>query len=200
MGPSPQEIAPIKRVKEETSEQHKQLEESLDRSYFGASPLSRERFEQLIARFYGLYVPLEERLIPAVREHLPASFPYRCRRDRLGDDLRTLGWSEQEKKNLPRVSKDQLPSVGNVSETLGCLYVVEGSELGSSVIRRRLKETLDEGTLQANSFYRDNPDETRDHWNRFRKLFNERISNDTELQTSITTARTTFTLFRTWFQ
>ncbi len=188
---------PIKRLKEATSDQHENLEQQLGAQYFGTDSITRERYEEILASMYGLYEPLEQRLEPAIREHL-TTFSYQSRADRIASDLRALGWTDQERANLPRVSSTALMSLRDAFQTLGCLYVVEGSELGSSIIRRRFEEMLDEETLRADAFYRDNPDETRTRWNNFRALFNQRVRDDNELTRTISSARETFDLYRRW--
>jgi heme oxygenase len=197
MSQKPEINDPIKRLKEATSDQHEDLEQQLGAQYFGSDSITRKRYEEILASMYGLYEPLEQRLEPAIREHL-TTFSYQSRSDRIASDLRVLGWTDQERANLPRISSTSLLSLRDPFQTLGCLYVVEGSELGSSVIRRRFEEMLDDETLRANSFYRDNPEETRSQWNNFRALFNQRVRDDHELTRTISSARDTFDLYRRW--
>lgn len=192
-----EQTAPIKRIKEATSVYHEKIEAQLDRLYFGEETITRERFETILQSMYGIYEPLENRLIPAVQNHLD-TYSYESRTQRLVSDLKTLGWTEQERAEIPRITEACLPALTDPYLTLGCLYVVEGSELGSSVIRRRFELMLDDESLAANAFYRDNADETRTHWNDFRILFNERVRGEHKLSRTISSARQMFNIYRRW--
>ncbi len=194
-----EQSAPIKRIKDATSTYHNQLEEQMDRLYFGEESISRDQYEQILQTMYGLYKPLENRIIPAVRNHLD-TYSYESRAKRLSSDLKTLGWTDEEQAEIPCVSSTVLPTLTDLYQTLGCLYVVEGSELGSSIIRRRFEEMLDEKSLTANAFYRDNPDETRTNWRSFQTLFNNRVQGEKQLSRTISSARKMFDVYRRWLK
>jgi len=189
--------SPLEAIKERTTEHHERLESRMEDRFFDSEEAPDRQFRALLERLYGLYAPQESVLIPAVRRYLDG-YSYDPRRDRLKADLRTLGYDDEDLEALPRVSKDAVVEPGNGFETCGCLYVIEGAELGGSVLRRHFEKTLREETLKADAYYRDRPDETRERWTAFRDRFNEQIRSDSELQSAIRMAQQTFALYERW--
>jgi heme oxygenase len=107
-------------LKAATAEHHARLERRVD---IAARLRSRGAYRELLQRFYGFYLPLEERLAP-FHAFLPKT-PLLARDiEALGGDVRTL----------PLAVK--LPPTGSAAQALGVLYVLEGATLGGAVIAR----------------------------------------------------------------
>lgn len=188
---------PIERIREETREEHERTEGALERRFFGPGEPGREEYAELLAAFMGVYGPLEERLAPAVDRHLP-SFPFRCRTGRLRRDLRTLGLADDEIDALPSLGRDHLPVLRGAPSALGCLYVVEGSQLGHRVLWKQVRDTLDPEAAEADAFLAVPAERARSRWERFGEVFDRRISSDDAFSTAVNTAHSTFRAYRQW--
>ena len=79
------------------------------------------------------------------------------------DDLATLGWSSREVESIPLCS--ELPETASLDQALGCLYVLEGSTLGGSIICRAVQQRL--GPSPGRSFFAGYGDRTGTMWNAF---------------------------------
>lgn len=188
----------LEALREATRGAHERTEGAIEDRFFGDDGgIDREGYRALLEAFLGLYRPLEERLVPASRRHL-ASFEYRRRVDRLERDLRVLGCSEDHLDDLPMLSRDELPDVDGSHRLMGCLYVVEGSELGGRVIRKRLEEELDEDALRADAFFGTDPGRVRERWTDFRDELERCLPPGDPADAAAETARATFRAFRTW--
>lgn len=113
-----------------TAAHHERLERRVDIEH---ALRSREAYSELLERFYGVYRPLEEALIPL---SVPG-FTYEPKLPRLHADLVALG---RDPDTLPLAS--HLPSVATTSDKLGVAYVIEGSALGGALIGSLLRRRL----------------------------------------------------------
>lgn len=188
---------PIARIRRETRDEHERTERAVEERFFEDRAVDRSDYAGLIAAFAGLYRPLEERLAPAVARHLP-SFEHRPRAARLERDLRSLGASHEEIDDLPTVGRERLPDLRSRPSVLGCLYVVEGSQLGHRVLWKRFRDDLDDVAEGADAFFGVDPARTRTRWERFGETFDRRITTGDALRTAVTSARTTFRAYRDW--
>lgn len=188
----------LETLREATRGEHERTERAVEGRFFDeGGGIDREGYRALLEAFLGLYRPLEERIVPASRRHLD-SFGYRRRVGRLERDLRALGCSEDHLDELPTLSRDELPDVDGPHRLMGCLYVVEGSELGGRVIRKRLEEELDEDALRADAFFGTDPGRVRERWTDFRAELGRRLAPGDPLEAAAEAARATFRAFRTW--
>lgn len=189
---------PLETLREATRGEHERTERAIEGRFFdGSGGIDRRGYRALLEAFLGLYRPLEERLVPASRRHL-ASVRYRRRVDRLERDLRVLGCSEDHLDELPTCPRGELPDVDGPHRLLGCLYVVEGSELGGRVIRKRLEKELDGSALRADAFFGTDPDRVRERWTGFRAELEKRLAPGGPVEEAAEAARATFRVFRRW--
>lgn len=188
----------LEALRKATRGEHERTERAVEGRFFEQDGgIDRRGYRALLEAFLGLYRPLEERLVPASRRHLE-SFEYRRRADRLERDLTVLGCSEEHLDEVPTLSRDELPDVDGSHRLMGCLYVVEGSELGGRVIRKRLEKELDEDALRADAFFGTDPDRVRERWTDVRAELERRLAPGDPVEEAAETARATFRAFRTW--
>lgn len=186
---------PVERLREETWDEHERTERAVERRFFGSGEVGRAEYAELLAAFLGLYRPLEQQLAPAARRHLP-SFPFPRRRNRLERDLRTLGLSDRAIQAVPTLGQDRLPALRDRPAVLGCLYVVEGSQLGHRVLWKRLRPALDAPATEADAFLGVPPERVRTRWEQCQKVFDQQLSTDGAVSAAVTTARATFRAYR----
>lgn len=188
---------PVERLRAETRAEHERTERAVERRFFGSGETGRAEYVELLAAFLGLYRPLEQQLVPAARRHLP-SFPLQRRTKRLERDLRALGLSAEGIAAIPTLGEDRLPALGERPAVLGCLYVVEGSQLGHRVLWQRLRPALDASATEADAFLGVSSERTRMRWDRCQEVFDQHMSTDGAVSTAVTTARATFRAYREW--
>lgn len=199
MTDTPFENAPSAIVKEKTGDLHDLVEETLGQRFFQNDEMNRDEFIDLLKCFYHVYSPLENRMMPVLRGTLP-DYEYDPRAIRLRRDFQELGIDQQTIDGWSLASHADLVELPDAPELFGCLYVVEGSEMGNHVMRSQLDELLPEDCLEANHFFRDRGEATRDRWSYFKERMNERITTSGELDRMVQTARETFELFRKGFE
>jgi heme oxygenase len=100
--------------------------------------MTRAGYRDLLERFYGFYVPVEDRLA-TLWNALTPGFDYQPRRKAhlLRHDLFALGLSGQDIEALTLCVA--LPALDGSAQALGCAYVLEGATLGGQVIGRHLE-------------------------------------------------------------
>lgn len=191
--------SPSEAVKEQTSDLHELVEATLGQRFFRQDSLGRDDFIELLRSFYRIYSPLEERLVPMLQSTL-AGFDYEPRADRIRQDLNQLGVNNEKIDRWELLPTAELVHLQGKPELLGCLYVVEGSEMGNHVMRSQLDDLLPEDCPTADHFFRYRGDEIRSHWGDFQQRLNDEITAREELDRMIVGARETFSLFRRGFE
>lgn len=186
---------PVERLREETRDEHQRTERAVERRFFRSGEPGRAEYVELLSAFLGLYRPLEQQLVPAARRHLP-SFPLQRRTKRLERDLRTLGLSAEGIEAIPTLVEDRLPALRERPAVLGCLYVVEGSQLGHRVLWKRLRPALGAPATEADSFLGVSPERTRTRWERCQEVLDHHMTMDGAVSSAVTTARATFRAYR----
>jgi len=115
-----------------TAASHRRLDAEIDVCGDG---LTLERYRVLLMRFHGIFSALEPRLA-AVRGldelDLDLDLARCCRTAWLSEDLEALGMTHSRILEVDHSTHSYL--LTDVSEALGCLYVIEGAGLGGQVI------------------------------------------------------------------
>lgn len=187
----------LERMRDEFRGDHERTQRAVEERFVAPGGVGWERYRDLLASLFGLYAPLEDRLAPAVGRHVPR-LPDRSRSGRLRRDLRTLGMRPDQIEGLPTIAEAELPRLPGRTSTLGCLYVVEGAQLGHRVLWRRLRDALQESARAADAFFGVRADRARERWRRFRELFERWDSPGSPPREAVDTARTTFRAYRQW--
>jgi heme oxygenase len=193
------ETLPTEAVKNRTDDLHELVEDTLGERFFQEENLDRDQFIELLKCFYRVYSPLENRMIPILQSKFPVH-PYDPRAIRLRLDFMALGVDDETIDGWQLTPTEDLIDFEDLPELLGCLYVVEGSEMGNHVMRSQLDEILPEDCLNADHFFRERGDETRERWSNFKDRLDERITTEEDLDRMVNAARKTFELFRRSFE
>jgi heme oxygenase len=190
---------PSEAVKNQTADLHDLVEETLGGRFFQGNKLERDQFIELLKCFYRIYSPLENRMIPILQSQFPGH-PYDPRAIRLRLDFIALGVDDETIDAWQLIPAEDLIDFEDLPELLGCLYVVEGAEMGNHVIRSQLNDMLPEDCLDADQFFRDHGEETRERWSDFKEKLDENITTEEELERMVQAAHKTFELFRRSFE
>lgn len=176
------------RLKRETAQIHKSVEERLNLLRDGYTPAD---YSELLARFYGFYEPWERAALPLVKEWDPTLFEGRLKSPALAADLRFLGIKAD---SLPRCEK--LPPLDSLAAVLGSAYVLEGATLGGQFLSDHFRNRVGIPS-EALHFYTVYGAQTGRMWIQFRKAL-ERAESCGPAETFITSARSTFKAIAAW--
>jgi len=184
-------------LKNATAASHRRLDAEIDVCGEG---LTLERYRSLLMRFHGIFSVLEPQLA-AVRglDELDLDLDLaRCFRTAwLSEDLEALGLTHSRILDVDQSAPRYL--VTDVSETLGCLYVIEGAGLGGQVIvpcvQRQLGLTPDHGCR----FFAGHGFATIDRWQRLRAKADDYARRTNSHAGIIQSAVDLFETFVHWF-
>jgi heme oxygenase (biliverdin-IX-beta and delta-forming) len=181
-------------LRNKTAENHIRLEQSRILLPFSEGILTRENYTLILQSFYGFFQPLERALgVLPVNTYVP-DYDSRRKATSLQQDLHCLlGETYQSPELCTR-----LPAVQNMSQALGCLYVMEGSTLGGKLIYKRVQQYLGLDNLFGASFFYGYGAETGSRWKAFQQAlvnFSSTYQTDQEI---INAANDTFTTFKNW--
>jgi len=123
-------------LKHETREAHQRTEATPLLTDMFKDPFSHARYRTLLTRFYGWYRPIDHQLTQFIDQHrLPHA--YQPRSPLLAMDLNAL------KVTPDSIVDHPVPDIHDYASFLGMLYVVEGSALGGTIIRKHLSQHMD---------------------------------------------------------
>jgi heme oxygenase (biliverdin-IX-beta and delta-forming) len=182
----------FQRLKQETAVAHQSVENYVP--VFRAG-FDLQEYGVLLEKFYGFWAPLEAELSQSPSLCAPElDLVGRLKSHLLEDDLRFLG---RDPAGVPRC--DKLPAVDSFWRGLGCLYVLEGSTLGSRFISRRLEETLQVQAGSGASFFNAYGEAVGEHWKAFKAFATARVELDQAAEV-VTSACDTFQNFEAWLK
>lgn len=121
-------------IKAETQPWHDKVEELAASDHIMDGSFTHEDYSALISRHYALHNALEPRLADFLST-CPIdgiNFAERRKLAYLQQDMQELHSDIQENNFVPQVT------ITTPAQALGCMYVLEGSSLGGSVIKRQL--------------------------------------------------------------
>lgn len=185
----------MQRLRSETREQHLHLEHTVDlRSRFE----SREGYHDLLRRMLGLHEPLERALLRIDWSGTAIDIGERRKTAWLRQDLLALDFTAGELAAIPECA--ELPAVDNVARGIGCLYVLEGSTLGGTVIARQIERVLKIGVGQGGRFYASYGESLNLMWDRFGAAADQCCDSAVAGDQACAAARDTFQCFDAWFR
>jgi len=175
---------------------HRRLDAEIDVCGDG---LTLERYRALLMRFHGIFSTLEPRLA-AVRGledlDLDLDLARCCRTAWLSEDLEALGMTH----SILDVEQSTHPYlVTDVSQALGCLYVIEGAGLGGQVIVPCVQRQLGLTPNHGCRFFAGHGPATIDRWQRLRAKANDHARRTNSHARTVQSAVDLFETFVNWF-
>jgi len=152
-----------------------------------------EDYARLVECFFGFWAPVEERLshLATLRDpDLALHSRFKC--SLLTEDLLILGRDPATVRRCER-----LPRLDTFLQGLGCLYVLEGSTLGSRIISRRLKEVLHLSEESGASFFNAYGGSVGTRWMEFKRFVSASVKPE-DADDVVKAARETFMCFHEW--
>lgn len=154
----------LSRLRDATSDAHRQLESTID---IGTAVSSVASYESLLTKFLAFHAALEP---PLERLLQKEGFGYRpqerLKSPWLKADLSALGRTAGEIDSLPPVPAALLPDLELPAQGWGCAYVLEGSTLGGRHISAML-DARPQIPENARQFFRSYGAQTGGKWTEF---------------------------------
>ncbi len=185
----------LERLKRDTRDEHLATEAAL--GLLGAEQ-TLGSYRRLIGRLHGFYRLVEPALHAADRWPAPDLDPAARRRlPWLHADLLALGLDAAA---LPDCTS--VPDLESRAQRFGCLYVLEGSSLGGTVIARHLREHLGIAEDTGARYFAGYGARTGSMWNAFRASLSAYAlahADDTQTEPAVIQgAQATFRNLRAW--
>jgi len=183
----------LQRLREETVQHHSAIESQMPLLDPQMSPST---YRHLLARFWGYYAPLEDRLRTELEIYWPDQ-EYKCS-DRvkvphLEKDLRVLGESLD-----PLERCTNLPELNTPAQVLGCLYVIEGATLGGQIISKHLLANLGLGIDNGAAFFNGYGANSGNQWQSFRLFLTKNAEPINQDDAIVASANETFITLGEW--
>jgi heme oxygenase len=180
-------------LKQYTQKNHLQLEKVMVKEIHKIT--SELGYVVFLKIFYGYFAGLEVNIAQFVDKNELSDYPKRRKTSLLSNDLISLGAS------LPSIATDEeLPTINNLLQAFGALYVMEGSTLGGQYIANMIREQLQWKELKAVSFFEGYGSETVGMWESFKTVLDEHATTKEDLQTILKSSDETFVKFKSWFE
>jgi len=187
----------LTRLRTETRPAHTALEQLLD---FQRLTTSRTYYRRVLQAFLGYYEPLERELSRLCHSTVGQNRLYARRTRALKRDLVSLDITEEELKRLPRA--EVLPDCDSLPALWGCLYVLEGANLGGQVIAQHLQRTLGLTSTTGCEFFHGYGAQTSLMWDQFRSTLSAcaDLWRPSMADTAVEVATATFHTFGQWLE
>lgn len=184
----------LEKIKEQTTQNHILLESCSLLKPLSDGSLTKEHYVKLLAKFYGYFLPIENKLNQFVefKSYLP-DFSSRRKVSWLKEDIDKLITDKLE----PEICKET-PEINSLSQAFGCLYVLEGSTLGGKVIAKTLFEKFGLDSSNGAAFFNGYGTETGSKWKLFKEALLKYSCDCNEEEIIIGAANESFNKFYTW--
>jgi heme oxygenase len=181
-------LSPLERLKSQTAPHHQRIETMVP---LMRPDLTLAGYGSYLARLLPYYAALESRL-SRVRWPEALDFPARFKTPLLEADLRALHEAAR-----PPLSPT-LPDLDSQSRAWGCLYVLEGSTLGSQILSRQVHEALGVTPETGGAFLHGYGPATGPRWKQFGAALTAFFSGDGDVDLAVIAAQETFTTLTDW--
>lgn len=171
-------------IKEATKDAHQKAEKKV--VFRIKSIRSEDHYINLLKHFYVYFNKVEAAVSPYISEQLLPDLKTRRNASYIKADIEELGGSLNE---LPSAT---VPEIKNTLQSMGALYVLEGSIMGGPYIIQMLKKA---GIERGFSFFSGYGDAAREKWEAFTSALNSLPKNNEESLEAINSAKETFLHF-----
>ena len=179
------------KLKNHTKHNHQELEKKLVAQM--RSMRNINDYGKMLTFFYGFFGGLETEIDQHFNTSGLPDYLQRRKTSALFNDLESLGMK------LPELAGDSdLPPITNHLQSLGALYVIEGSTLGGQIISKMVQQQLKLQDNNGLSFFNGYGDSTSQMWQIFKQAINQPIEIYQE-DIVIESANNTFFKFSNWF-
>ena len=177
-------------LKTQTSVNHLLLEKKL--VSFMKTIRTEADYARFLALFYGYFGALELSINKCLNASIIPDYENRRKTEALKIDLKILN-----QEDLKLAASELLPVIENHLQSLGALYVIEGSTLGGKIISKMIKQQL-KTEIMAFTFFTGYGDQSANMWNSFTHILNS-ITQPDQIGIIVESANVTFQKFSFWF-
>jgi heme oxygenase len=177
-------------LKTQTSVNHLLLEKKL--VSFMKTIRTEADYARFLALFYGYFGALELSINKCLNASIIPDYENRRKTEALKIDLKILN-----QEDLKLAASELLPVIENHLQSLGALYVIEGSTLGGKIISKMIKQQL-KTEVMAFTFFTGYGDQSANMWNSFTHILNS-ITQPDQIGIIVESANVTFQKFSFWF-
>ncbi len=185
----------MKKLKSTTSELHRRVEETPINKAIIQQGMKLEQYKELIQRNYLIHASLEHQIKSVLNKnkHASVSHFFHSKLEWLEKDMTSLGLTK------PHVTNDaiSIPRYHSIAELFGCLYVIEGSMLGGSILYRALRENKHLDSIPEFHFFKNYGKDVGLRWKTFKNIVED--END-DPDATIRAAKNTFRFYESVFQ
>jgi len=177
-------------LKTQTSVNHLLLEKKL--VSFMKTIRTEAEYARFLALFYGYFGALELSINKCLNASIIPDYENRRKTEALKIDLKILN-----QEDLKLAASELLPVIENHLQSLGALYVIEGSTLGGKIISKMIKQQL-KTEVMAFTFFTGYGDQSANMSNSIKHILN-RITQTGPIGIIVESANVTFQKFSFWF-
>ena len=181
-------------LKTNSRKDHDSIESKVDLVKLAANS---DHYLKLLKAFFGYYSNIEKTFLQFESgfASLGVNLKERLKINLLISDLKHFHVSDEEIQKLPLATN--LPSMNNIHEAMGVLYVLEGSTMGGQIIAKQLvKSNVITNELNGGHFFKPYGASTMPMWLSFKDSLNK-LSEDKN-DDVLNKARETFNTMEEW--
>ena len=179
------------KLKEHTKQHHQLLEKKMVAQM--RSITTPQEYAKLLGLFYSFFGGLELSVDKHIDLALLPDYPQRRKSAALAYDLLELS------APLPLFAlRNDLPEIRDHIQSIGALYVMEGSTLGGKIIAKMMLQQMNVTEMPGLTFFNGYGEQTMSMWLTFKKSIDTPLSS-TEIEIIIKSANDTFLQFSNWF-
>lgn len=183
-------VSALDQLKSRTGPQHERIEAVVP---LMRPDLTLDVYRRYLVRLLPYYASLEAGLA-LVSWPVALDYPARRKASSIEADLLALGDA------APPSLTPTLPRLESPSHAWGCLYVLEGSTLGSQILSRRVHEVLGVTPETGGAFLYGYGPETGPRWKQFGAALTELfdVHGEGDIESAVTAAEETFATLTDW--
>lgn len=182
----------IEKLRTETKSIHQALEKALIPGIKQAT--TPEAYAGILKTFYGYVKGMEALLDAQLSDSIVPAYTQRRKSNAIQKDLKSLNCT-----GTLAVATD-LPTVSNISQALGAMYVLEGSTLGGRLITKMLMQNLGLTDTKQLQFFSGYGDQTEAMWGSFLQTLTKHAEDEHAQNEIIHAAAETFSKFKRWIE
>ena len=184
----------LARIRESTQAFHSQLEHDLDLFH---AVTTLESYISLLQKFLGFYLAVEPHFLEVQNQFdLLVDLHQRLKSPLLLRDLGKIATPQDTNYTVPLC--ETLPVLTHPAQVWGCLYVLEGSTLGGTLISRHINNVLGLTAEHGCAFFCSYGSHVGSMWQRFTYTLEAYASTSHEEHVIIDSARETFAILSQW--
>jgi heme oxygenase len=184
------QISCSKKLKLETKEVHSDAEKLIIRKITMIN--SVDDYVKFIKLYFGFFNPLEILTRKYIGKDVLEDILERGNTKKIIDDIETCAGDSTI------LSAPSLPALTNVLQSIGAMYVMEGSTLGGQIIAKMLRDKSVNIPSNGLSFFEGYKENTITMWRSFTVCLDETFKTDEEINQITLSAKNTFAKMKDW--